>query len=194
MINKDILEDLYVNKKFSMMDIARQLNCSQHKVSYWMRQHLIARRSISDAIYQKHNPKGDPFILKKNLSKDEAELLGMGLGLYWGEGTKANRHSVRLGNTDPALIKTFIKFLVEIYSIDKAKLRFGLQLFTDIDKEEAINFWIDELDVLRSQFYKIHVTISGSIGTYRKKSKYGVVTLYFLNKKLRDLLIDMLPR
>lgn len=194
MLTKENLEDLYVNQGLSMMDISKKLACSPHKVSYWMERHELSRRSISDAIYQKHNPNGDPFSIKSSLSQADTMLLGMGLGLYWGEGTKANKYTVRLGNTDPALIKTFIRFLIEIFDVDKNKLKFGLQIFTDLDQTEALNFWCQELDVLPSQFYKVHVTISGSIGTYKKKSKYGVVTVYFSNKKLRDLLVNMLPR
>lgn len=33
------------------------------------------------------------------------------------------------------------------------------------------------------------VTKSGSIGTYRSKNRYGVVTIYFGNTKLRDILV-----
>ncbi len=32
-------------------------------------------------------------------------------------------------------------------------------------------------------------TRSGKIGTYRQKSAHGVVTVYFHNKKLRDILL-----
>ena len=106
------------------------------------------------------------------------------MGLYWGEGNKANKTSVRLGNSDPGVIKIFIKFLVDCYSVDKQRLRFGLQLFSDCDQQKALAYWVRYLGVEVSQFYRITVTISGSIGTYRHKNKYGVVTVYFNNKKL----------
>ena len=62
------------------------LNCSEHKINYWLNKYGITKRNISDAIYLKYNPKGDPFrfILPKN-KKDE-RLFGLGLGLYWGGG------------------------------------------------------------------------------------------------------------
>lgn len=154
----------------------------------------IPRRSISEAIYQKHNPYGDPFKVKAIKTRDEAKLLGLGLGLYWGEGTKANKHAVRLGNTDPDLLNIFIRFLVELFGVDKDRCRFSLQIFTDINPRLAMDYWTEMLDVKPSQFYKIHVTISGSLGTYRRKSQYGVVTVHFHNKKLRDIINNMLPR
>jgi hypothetical protein len=117
----------------------------------------------------------------------------MGLGLYWGEGTKANKYSIRIGNADPALLRVFTRFLIELFGVSKADMRFSLQIFTDINPQEALEYWTKELAVNPSQFYKIIVTISGSLGTYRKKSPYGVVTLYYNNKKLRDIIMGMLP-
>lgn len=193
MISKNKLEKLYTKDGTSMKEIATLLGCSVNKVVYWMDKYQIKRRSISDAIYTKHNPNGDPFKVVQIDTKKKAELYGLGIGLYWGEGNKANKHSVRLGNTDPELIKTFIQFLNELFSVPKNKMKFGLQIFSDTDPQTALNFWTKKLDVKPSQFYKITVTISGALGTYRKKSPYGVVTLYYHNKKLRDILVGLLP-
>lgn len=194
MLDKALLVKLYVTDKLSMKEMAAQLNCSQNKVHYWMSRHGIERRARNEAIYLIHNPKGDPFKVRPINTIEKAELFGLGLGLYWGEGNKLNKHSVRLGNTDPELINTFVSFLVELYGVDRDMLRFGLQLFTDIDADTALSYWCDKLDVKPSQFYRITVTISGAIGTYRKKSQYGVVTVYYHNKKLRDVLVGLLPR
>jgi len=177
-----------------MQEIADILGVSLHKVSYWMDKHKIERRSRSEATYLKHNPDGDPFKFKKPVNIKSAELMGLGLGLYWGEGTKANKNSVRLGNTDPDLINKFIEFLTRIYSIDKGKLKFGLQIFSDIDPEKALLFWIDNLGVNRKQFQRPVVTPSRGKGTYRRKLEYGVLTVYFNNKKLRDALMDELKK
>lgn len=176
-----------------MAQIAEELNCSVHRVSYWMQKYGIERRNISDAIYTKHNPEGDPFFIKDIVTTDEAILMGMGIGLFWGEGNKADKYSVRLGNTDPALMKTFIRFLTDMCGVKKEKMKFSLQIFSDVSPEETIKFWSKELEVKQSQFYKITVTISGSIGTYKTKNKHGVLQVYVHNKKLRDRLIGMLP-
>lgn len=175
-----------------MQEIAGLLHCSLHKVQYWMQVHQITRRSISDAIYLKNNPNGDPFCFHPPRTTKEAFLYGLGMGLYWGEGTKANLSEVRLGNTDPGIIEAFIDFLEQSFGIRKEDCRFGLQIFTDIDPEEALDFWSKKLRIKRSQFYRPVVTISGSIGNYRKKSKYGVLTVMYHNKRLRDLLVSKL--
>ncbi len=176
-----------------MQDIATELHCSLHKVQYWMQKYAIKIRSTSDAIYLKNNPDGDPFKFSPPKTLSQAELFGFGLGLYWGEGTKADKTSVRLGNTDPELIAKFIEFLVKIFGVKREALHFGLQLFNDLPKNTAMDFWQKKLRINSSQFYKTIVTESRGKGTYRKKSKYGVLTVYCHNRKLRDLLVGMLP-
>lgn len=194
MLKKDLLLDLYTQQLLSSAAIAKQLHCSENKVNYWLKKYSIPKRSISDAIYIKHNPNGDPFILPTINSIPKARLYGLGIGLYWGEGTKANKHAIRLGNSDPALIMTFMQFLVELFSVKREDLRFGLQVFSDHDPQSILNYWASKLGVEKSQFYKIHITPSGSIGTYRHKSTHGVVTLYYHNKRLRDIIVNALPK
>ena len=182
-----------MNKKMSMQEIADRLGCSLHKVKYWMEKHEIKIRSRSDATYIKRNPDGDPFKLVMPKNFEEAKLFGLGLGLYWGEGTKANKNSIRLGNTDPGVIINFMKFLIKFFSIKKEDLKFGLQIFSDVNPQVALDFWIEKLKVNNSQFNRPIITKSGSVGTYHKKNLYGVLTVMYHNKKSRDALINLLP-
>jgi hypothetical protein len=193
MISKEFLRQQYLSGK-SMKDIALDLDCSLNQVKYWMGKHKIQARTISEAIYLKNNPDGDPFTFKKPATPELERLMGLGLGLYWGEGTKSNKHSVRLGNTDPNLVRHFILFINKIYAVHRNDLRFGLQLFNDINPEEALNFWAKHLKVDKKQFQKVIVTPSRGHGTYRKKVKYGVLTVYYHNKKLRDILCGELKK
>lgn len=192
MIKKDILNELYVENGLSMQQVASQLGCSVNKVVYWMDTYDMKRRSVSDAIYQMNNPTGDPFAIKKISTLEDAYLFGLGIGIYWGEGNKRNKHSVRLGNTDPGLVTAFIRFLIDICGIRPEKLRFGLQIFSDMDPEEAIAFWTEHTGYSREQFHKTTiVTPARSIGTYREKTKHGVLTVHFHNYKLRDIIVSL---
>ena len=100
---------------------------------------------------------------------------------------------MRLGNTDSKLIGKFIEFLVRFFSVDKGDMQFGLQIFSDIEPSKAMEFWISELGIKSDQLFKPTITKSGSIGTYKKKSEFGVLQILYHNKKLRDLLISKLP-
>ncbi|MDP3792563.1 MAG: hypothetical protein Q8Q89_02430 [bacterium] len=190
------LINLYTNNKKSSSEIAKVFKCSEHKINYWINKYGIQKRTLSDSMYAKYNPHGDPFLVRKPTTLKEANLLGLGLGLYWGEGNKKNKNSIRLGNTDPRIIKKFIEFLIKIFGIKKDKLRFGLQIFSDISEGEVIRFWLNELkdfSINSNQFFKVTVTPSRSLGSYREKSKFGVLTVHFCNVKLKNILDNMLP-
>jgi hypothetical protein len=53
---------------------------------------------------------------------------------------------------------------------------------------EALAFWQQCLKVSPRQFHKVIVTPARSLGTYRYKTKHGVLTVYFNNRKLRDII------
>jgi len=193
MIPKDKLVELYTVQSLSMSQISKRLGCSVHKVEYWMKQYKIRRRNRSEANYLIYNPSGDPFDIKTDLSVEENYLKGIALGIYWGEGNKRNIHSIRVGNTDPGLILVFTKFLREICRVREEKIRFGLQLFSDVDKRDAINFWVTKLNISKQQFMPTISRIqSGKIGTYKSKNIYGVMTVQVNNRKLRDWLNSQL--
>jgi len=192
-LNRKNLYKLYQKKQKPVSEIAGLFDCSENKINYWLAKYGIKKRSISEAIYIMHNPNGDPFSFKAPKNIEEAKLFGMGVGLYWGEGTKANKTAIRLGNSDPALLRTFTNFLVKFFKIKKEDLRFHLHIFSDINSEKATNFWIEQLGIRRYQLYKPTITKTGKIGTYRKKSEFGVLTLYYCNSKLKKVLMNFLP-
>src|SRR3989338_4136324 len=195
-VSKGSLKNLYLNKKKSSAEIADIFRCSEHKINYWIKKFGIPKRSMSDAMYAKYNPDGDPFKIKNVATVEDAELFGLGLGLYWGEGNKKSKNSIRLGNTDPRIIKTFLRFLINLFRIKKKKLRFGLQIFDDMNEKEMLKFWTNQLkefNISREQFFKVIITPSRSLGTYKEKSKFGVMTVHFCNTKLKNLIDDMLP-
>lgn len=194
MIQEKLLRDLYEKKKFSMKEISENLGCSHTQVAYWMKYYKIPRRTRSESVYIKNNPQGDPFLLCEPKTLNEAILYGLGLGLYWGEGTKANNFSIRLGNTDPDLILTFIVFLQTFFTIHKKDLRFGIQVFSDMKPEEVTLFWSSKLKVSKTQFMKTIVTKTRNNGSYTRKIKHGVLTVYFHNTKARNLLFSLIEK
>ncbi len=186
-MDKKILENLYIIKKLSSAEIAKKHGCSERKINYWLAVYKIKKRTISEAIYQKNNPKGDPFFFTTPKNLKEMFLFGLGLGLFWGEGTKRGRHALRLSNSDPILIKKYIDFLVKIYNVDKNRLRFQLQTYNDLDVNKLILFWMKILSVRKSQFYRSTILIRRGEGTYSEKMKYGVLIVNFNNIKLKNL-------
>lgn len=191
-MNRKDLIDLYIVKKFSAAEISKVYGFSTSKVNYWLTRYQIPKRSISEAVYRKHNPKGDPFIFNELNLRNKQFLFGLGLGLFWGEGSKRNVNSVRLSNSDPRLIKFFIKFLKDVYLIDPAKLKFQLQIHKDLKEKDVFRFWLKFLNVKQGQFFKTTILTGTGKGSYKQKSKYGVIIVYFNNTKLRNLICSQI--
>jgi len=191
-MDKNTLENLYLKERLSCAEIAKKHNCSASKINYWLTFYKIKKRTISQAIYQKNNPRGDPFIFNHPKNLKQMFLFGLGLGLFWGEGSKRNVHAIRLSNSDPALIKKFIDFLVNIYNIEKTKLRFQLQTYEDFKPNELVDFWTKYLSIKNTQFFKTTILKRRGEGTYLKKMKYGVIIIHFGNMKLRNLICSQI--
>lgn len=192
--SENLLKDLYIVKQHSVAEIAEQFSCSQNAVNYWLARYKIPKRSISEAIYIKRNPGGDPFRFKSPATSEESFLYGLGLGLYWGEGTKRNKCSVRLANTDARLIKRFVQFLMGVYSVKKGKIKFSLQIFNDVSPRKAIRFWSKELHIPPSRFGRPVVSVVRGPGTYRNKSQHGVLMVSVHNRKLRDIICEAIEK
>ena len=188
-LSKKHLKELY-SSGHSMAEIASLLNCSVHKVVYWMDKYNLPRRSLSQAIYLQSNPNGDPFKIKTDLNKNEVFLFGLGLGIYWGEGDKISKGAIRVANTNPKIIKTFIKFLLDICGLRKHKLLFQIICFNDSNPIEAKKYWANELGIKGKKFGKIVQIPTQGKGTYKKKSAYGVCILTVASIKLKPWIME----
>lgn len=176
----------------SMAEIAQMNNCSIHKVVYWMDKYEIKRRSWSEATYVKRNPRGDPFRVKERLTAHEKFLLGLGMGIYWGEGDKVTRNQIRVSNTDPRVLKTFVVFLRKICQLKKRKITYSIICFNDTNPDTARNFWARELKISPEKFGKITQIPTQGKGTYRRKSKFGVCSAQASNIKLKRWLMNQI--
>lgn len=193
-ITKDFLVEYYIKRRQSTAQIAKYVRCSENKVNYWLAKYEIKKRTISDAIYELRNPLGDPFLIRQPKTLKQGILFGLGLGIYWGEGLKRGKGGVRLTNTDAKMVKKFITFLKKFCGIDRDKLRFSIQIFGDIVPEKALNYWKKELGIKKEQFYKTIISKVRGAGTYKYKSEYGVIIVYFNNVKLKRLIMEMIEK
>ncbi|MGD0523297.1 MAG: hypothetical protein ABSA43_01935 [Candidatus Microgenomates bacterium] len=188
-VSKNQLLSLYSKGK-SMAEISSILKCSNHKIVYWMDKYNIKRRNRSEASYIKQNPNGDPFKIKQKLNDRETFLLGLTLGIYWGEGNKSTPHSLSVTNTDSGLLRTYIRFLIDICQVKLDKIKYYLICFNDSDPEQAKAYWSQELRISPSKFGKIVQISPQGKGTYKKKSKYGVCSVAVSNIKLKKWFME----
>lgn len=96
-----------------------------------------------------------------------------GMMLYWGEGDRKSKGSVRLNNADPDLVRLFVLFLRNVCRIPDAKIRAYIHIYPDIDGPSNIRFWSFATGIPMSQFSK-NILIQGRHKTNRLR--YGVCT------------------
>ena len=99
------------------------------------------------------------------------ELLITGVALYWGEGYKRpiikngiprTYHPVKLTNSDPNIIKIFLKFLRETCGIPEEKIYAGVRIYQHHNENELLDFWHRTTKIPKNQFRKFYYGISKS--------------------------------
>lgn len=99
------------------------------------------------------------------------ELLLVGTTLYWAEGYKrlqvrngreVTHHAVSLTNSDPELIKIFLRFIREICDIPNNKIVADIRMYDHMNENELLTFWQKVTDIPYENFGKIYYGISKS--------------------------------
>ena len=187
-VTKELLDDLYNRERLSMTQIAQRVGCTPGKVAYWMRRYGLARRDVSEAIYQWYNPAGDPFAVRAVETPEARELFCLAIGLYIGEGKKKTHGEVAIANTNPQVIRTFMRFLQEICGVEPSQMVAGINVYDDVDLEQVQGYWEAVTGLPRAQFHKPVVRRSRG-GTHLEKSAYGTVTVGFYSTKLQAIIL-----
>lgn len=179
----DDIKKLYYDNLLSMKKVAEAIGVSMDALVYYMRKNNLKRRSVSENEKIKFSRK--PLSFKLSLDANN-ELRSIGAMLYWGEGAKGGKistcNSVDFANSDPKMIKVFLRFLREICGIDENRLRCYLYCFSDQNIKNLITFWSKVTSIPKKQFTKPYVQVSSGKGT--RKMKYGLIHIRYNDKKL----------
>ena len=193
-------------KGMSYSQIKDELNVSKSTLSSWLHGMPLSEKRIKEL--RDNNPirieryrntmraKKEARLneVYKKVSKDinkfsKRDLFLAGLFLYWGEGTKASNCSVVLTNTNPAMLKFFIKWL-KLFDIKNKDLKVKLHLYSDMNVKKSLNFWSKELKIPINQFRKSYIkkTNLKSI-TYKNGFGKGTCCVMFEGRDLWEYII-----
>lgn len=112
----------------------------------------------------------------------------IGIILWWAEGTKSRKdkrwqnalmYHVDFTNTDPEMIKIFLKFLRYDIGIDEKRLKIQLQIHEGDDQKMLEKFWSEITEVPHDRFTK---TIVRPIGNKIGKTR-GTCKIRYCDKK-----------
>ena len=88
----------------------------------------------------------------KNLSLKEKIILVS--ALYWAEG---NKKDLNLINSDPELIRIFIKALREIFKVPQEDLKLSIRIYEDLNRENCLDYWGEVTGVPVEKFINVDV-------------------------------------
>lgn len=193
----------------SYNEIAKSLDIGKSSLSYWLRdlelsgeakRILGAKSNYAKEKFQDYNRQKHEFVVKENKEIRERfskkvkmlknyELLLLGAALYWGEGQKRHEGKrvsphVAFTNSDPDMIKFFLRFAREILKIPEEKIKALIHIYPDTIKENAMQFWLDTTGIPKTNF---STTVQVSRASQGKRSKnllpHGTLTLRVSSRK-----------
>lgn len=164
------------SKGETVRDIAKKLNTSFSTISFWCRDIKMSASVINKMKFNKkeRSIKGllkyserkraqrieNTFNQKQSGAKminklSDRDILMVGLGLYWGEGYKESNDEMGFTNSNPQMIRFYLKWL-KLNNVSKNDLIFRLSInkfFTKKEKEIK-KFWLKYLNIKENQFSK----------------------------------------
>jgi predicted nucleic acid-binding Zn ribbon protein len=109
----------------------------------------------------------------------ENSLYLAGCMLYWGEGAK-DKNSVRLTNSNQAMLLLFKKFLMAFFDIKKEEIVLTINCYTDLHTfSEIEEYWLSILNLERSNLRKSQINNlpKSSKNSKVSKSEWGTACL-----------------
>ena len=181
-IPRATLSDWFGNKKWSQ-EIKNSLNLKNLELS---RERMIRLDKIRGRNLEQVYEKARKDAMKDFKKLKRHPLFVAGVMLYWGEGDKASRHGFRITNSDPLLIKIFLKFLRKICVNDESRIRAWILLYPDLNAGICEAYWSKQLGLDRKNFTK-SITIQGRHKT--KRVAYGICTLGYSSRFLKEKML-----
>lgn len=181
-LSSQVLRQLYWEKNHSLSQIAYEYGINITSVLKRMKKYGIERRSLSESGYLFHSDKPG-FNIKTILNPEEEKLFIAGIMLYWAEGT-LKRDTIDFANSNPEIIKVFLKFLRKICGVDESRLRVYMYVFSDQDIGKIKKFWEKTTGIPSSQFVKPYVRETENSVERKRRMEYGLIKIRYSDKKL----------
>jgi hypothetical protein len=162
-------------KGLSYNEILKRVPVAKSTLSLWLRdiglakrqkQRLTEKRRIAQIKAQQtcrdnriKTTKEIKLLAKKEIQKlSRKELWLIGVALYWAEGSKQKEtnvsQEVSLGNSDPNVVKIFLKWLMEICLVQKKAIHVRLYIHRIGNEKRALNYWSKVTKIPTKKFQK----------------------------------------
>jgi hypothetical protein len=155
-LNEDRIEELR----------SKNLKNNEAKIERFRNTMRKKKEDRADALYSEYSEK------MRDLSPKD--FFAAGLMLYIAEGSKTSDYRIALTNTDPRVIKFFVKWLNEFFGVKLDDIKVQLHLYENMNIDEEISFWVKTLGVNTDQLYKSYISkLKPSSFSYRESFRHG---------------------
>jgi len=180
----------------SMGSIAQQLGVAKSSVSYWVRDIVLTESEIKKLQSNSHSRIAIERRRTSRMKRHDTErqeittqayeeaksfisnpLWCVAVSLYWGEGGKTQR-TIRIANSDPAVIQLMAKFFREFCKAPSEKFRAHVHAFTHTDVQKAVSYWSKVSGIPKAQFFKTYIKNSSASKKQRDTLPYGTCQIY----------------
>lgn len=178
---------------FSYSEILKRIPVAKSSLSLWLRSvglskkqnQRLTEKKLAAALRGAMKKKEDR-ILRTKIIKEAAEKeIGkltererwlIGIALYWAEGSKERDTSmstgIRFNNSDPSMIKLFLKWLRDIMKISEEDIKYDIYIHENSKNKikDVVRFWANITSSPKEKFKYIYLK-KNKIKTNRKNMK-----------------------
>ncbi len=128
---------------------------------------------------------------------NERELMLVGAALYWGEGTKrggkGKSNRVIFTNSEPKMVKLYMRFLREIFGIADEKFAAELHLYESIDHLVAKQYWSEITGIPVARFWSTNLVSRASQNKRPfNRLPYGTIGIRVSSRTLFNKIMGMI--
>jgi hypothetical protein len=188
---------------WSINQIYKEVGVAKGSVSVWVRdipvapehqKHLSERGQKKEIIEKRRSTRLFNESARRQIIINEAksevryiahkELFLIGIMLYWAEGGKKSRGSVRFSNSDPQMIKVFMRFLRELCAVTEDRFRGHIHIHSHLVVNKAEKYWSRISGIPITQFFKTYYKPSRASQGKKDSLPYGTFDVYVCDTEL----------
>jgi hypothetical protein len=155
---------------YSLKEISRQFGVVKSTASLWSRDVVLNKKAEErlltvikrGQLVSARNKKAKTKAIEDRYLEEAHEEMGLNPNygkiicamIYWCEGAKAAREGVKFTNSDPNLVRVFLKLFRKNFILDEARFHPCIHIHSYHSKEKQLDFWSKVTDINKQQFIK----------------------------------------
>jgi transcriptional regulator with XRE-family HTH domain len=175
----------------SINEIARRTGAAKSSISRWVRDIELSEEQRETLRIAAYNGQVKGRTMHAGLRREarrlaqedgrmraqqDDALFAAGCMLYWAEGSK-DRNRVEFTNSDPDMVRLFVRFLKTYWNVRDEEIRITCNLFADhVERQREIEqVWLDVADLSRRSLRKSTVNVYSKYSKKKRRNRlpYG---------------------